>query len=45
MNADEQIRAIRKSKGMTQQEFAGFMEVSSSSMQISKMELAKSQKR
>ena len=32
MNADEQIRAIRKSKGMTQQEFAGFMEVSSSSI-------------
>ena len=32
MNADEQIRAIRKSKGMTQQEFAAFMEVSSSSI-------------
>lgn len=32
MNADEQIRAIRKSKGMTQQEFATFMEVSSSSI-------------
>ena len=32
MNADEQIRAMRKSKGMTQQEFAAFMEVSSSSI-------------
>lgn len=32
MNADEQLKAIRKSKGMTQQEFAAFMEMSSSSI-------------
>lgn len=32
MNASEQLRAIRKSKGMTQQEFAAFMEMSLSAI-------------
>ncbi len=32
MNADEQLKEIRKSKGMTQQEFAAYMEMSPSSI-------------